>query len=363
MVNALDPRQRPRPTKVSTKTRGKALNRLTKRLPAVARRLGVRVAGHVLRADALAQPGELRPDLARREVQVDHRVVALVVLPELVVRPGQPAGEAVGLRPRFLRGLVLEALEVGQGQVVVEGRGDVGRRPGVDALLVPRDGGGVLAPRELDVGQVVEREAVRRRRAQDLLVDVPGVQVPPRLLVLDGEQVLQVAVRPGSSAPRPRAARWRASPARPRRRASTPGTAGSAARAAAPPRRLTTGPTARVASSGEDRHPLLDRRHVDEEDGQPPQRQPAPALERDRGQQQHGHREAEGDRALPAAEGLLEVVPEQRRVPQQHGQREHEDGDEQREQPASRRGGSGGTGRRARWSGAPTSRRRFPGSR
>src|SRR5256885_3872373 len=61
------------------------------------------------------------------------------------------------LRPRLLRGLVLELLVLREREVVVQGRRDRRGRAGVERLLVAHDRGRELARRELEVREVVER--------------------------------------------------------------------------------------------------------------------------------------------------------------------------------------------------------------
>ena len=143
-----------------------------------------------------ARPANFAHTWSSAEVQVDHRVVALVVLPELVVVRG--SGRWTGGRPASAPPAPAGTRSAGGGPGTGCSRTSP-RRPaggaGLDALLVARDGGRELAARELDVGQVVERDAVRRRRAQHARGRASaGVLVAARLLVLDGEQVHEVAV-------------------------------------------------------------------------------------------------------------------------------------------------------------------------
>ncbi len=122
------------------------------------------------------------------------------------------------------------------------------------------------------------------------------------------------------STPAP-APRWPVCPARPPWPARWPGRSGSARPGSAASRRSTAGPTPTPRQHDRQGDALLHRSEVGEEQRQPPERQPAVALERDERQEEQDRVDGDGRRTTrPGAERLLEIVKEQRPVAEEQAE-------------------------------------------
>ncbi len=283
-------------------------------------------------ADALRPAFELLEHVVEVETEIHHRVVAVVVLPERIVVGDQTSVQTLGLRQRLVGGLHLEALKVGQRQVVVVGRELRARGRRLDRLLVAADRGREIAPCKVEVCEVVDRDPELGLAAQHVAVEPRHVLVAPGLPVHRGQQEQEIPVA---------GIRLEGRFELPDRASVGPVFDGRDAR---PEERVARGLDALLQSVDQgadsdrpehqnERNRLLDGPKVDEEHRQPPEGQPSPTLKGRHGQKQHGGKESEADGTAPArSESLTQVVEQEGAVPNQHRARESHRAEEGREE-------------------------------